>query len=221
MALKTYYVRTARGRKYRSPWVAMRGESAENVRNRYVRETNAYLREVYAPYPDLLAKELVTSKEVAVRTTPPSRGDVGTLEYLPERREVKWTDQYVPRRLLLGTRTAVQALPDRQMEVLIKKSRALKKPVSYSDDLYVHDRQILRRDRPRAFLWVVRDWGTHLYPLDSRGTPLDKRGYEVVTTSVKYHAQQGNLIYLVTGTTIKKVSEKQALAAIGRAKKGQ
>ena len=225
MAMKTYYVRTKEGRRFKSGWTIVRGESAENVKKRFASEHNKEARKSYAGYPDLLKKHLINPSDVAVRTTPPSRGDVYRLKTVTQVGGTKARvseDVYVPRRKTprtsAATRGGVLALPDRQMAVLIAKSQKIRWPTHYSNDLYVHDRRSLRKYKPRAFIWVVREWGTHLYLLDEGGKPMSQKYYKMHHTSVDYHDKHDRpcRMYLMTGTTLKSITPAQAKAAIAR-----
>lgn len=207
--MEIYYVRAKNTRKYSPSWAMVEAASPESAKNKFVRDHNAEIKKTYANVdPEYWKKDLLTPSQVSVRKTPPTRGDI----YSSTKGVVR--DEYVPRPR--ATRTTApggrKTLADKQFEVLVGESQRVRMPLHYSNDLYKHDRSILRRSKPRSFIWVVRENGTHLYPLDEGGKPLDARAIKTLVTSVEYHTKaEGQKIYLVKGTDLKPLTPNRAI----------
>lgn len=207
--MEIYYVRAKNTRKYSPSWAMVEAASPESAKNKFVRDHNAEIKKTYANVdPEYWKKDLMTPSQVSVRKTPPTRGDI----YSSTKGIIH--NEYVPRPR--ATRASAsggrKTLADKQFEVLVEESQRVRMPRLYSNDLYKHDRSILRKWKPRSFVWVVRENGTHLYPLDEGGKPLDARGIKTLVTSVEYHAKaEGQKIYLVKGTDLKPLTPNRAL----------
>lgn len=207
--MEVFYVRAKKDRRYSSSWAMVEAASPESAKNKFVRDHNAAVKKTYAGLdPKYLKDDLLTPSQVSVRKTPPTRGDIYS--------SVKGVlhDEYVPRPRATRTTTSGgrKTLADKQFAVLVEESQRVRMPLHYSNDLYKHDRSILRKWKPRSFIWVVRENGTHLYPLDEGGKPLDARAIKTLVTSVEYHAKgSGEKIYLVIGTDLKPLTPNRAI----------
>ena len=58
--------------------------------------------------------------------------------------------------------------PEAIHSVLVAEAERQSLPKHYRDDLIVHDRAILENNETQRFLWVLRECGTHLIPLDMK-----------------------------------------------------
>lgn len=219
--MPSYYVKEKPG-KYRRPstWAMVDAPSAEAAKMKYVRGHNASARVDYKGYPDLLKSHLLKITDVTVRSTPPQRGDISRYVGAPGGK-VQYEDVYVSRPIYTPTIKAKipRRKADQQLTALIKESQKIRMPFAYSDDLYKHDRSALAKHKPSAFVWVVRDWGTHLYPLDFNGTPLNKKQYAMYLSSIEYHAKHEKpcMFYIVRGTKATPVTPAAAIAAFEKA----
>jgi hypothetical protein len=57
--------------------------------------------------------------------------------------------------------------PEAIYNVLVTEAAHAEWPVAYKTDLTKHDRQTLLNTDTQHFIWVLRESGTHLYPLDT------------------------------------------------------
>jgi hypothetical protein len=207
--MEVYYVRAKNVRKYSPSWAMVEAASPESAKNKFVRDHNAEVKKRYANIdPDAWRNDLMTPSQVSVRKTPPIRGDI----YSSTKGVTH--NEYVsrPRATRASASGGRKTLADKQFEALVEESQRVRMPVLYSNDLYKHDRSILRKWKPRSFIWVVRENGTHLYPLDEGGKPLDARGVKTLVTSVEYHAKaEGQKIYLIKGTDMKPLTPNRAI----------
>jgi len=207
--MEVYYVRAKKDRKYSPSWAMVVAMSPESAKNKFVRDRNAEIKKIYANVdPKHWENDLLTPSQVSVRKTPPTRGDI----YSSVKGAVQ--NEYVsrPRATRPSGAGGQKTLADKQFAVLVEESQRVRMPRLYSNDLYKHDRSILRKWKPRSFIWVVRENGTHLYPLDKAGKPVDARALKTLVTSVEYHAKaSGQKIYLVKGTSLKALTPNTAV----------
>lgn len=208
--METFYVREKKDRRLKPSWIMMRGMSPEAVKRRYVNEANKRLKERFKGNPDLIQRHTMTISDVAVRKTPPTLGDIKS------HAQGVWHDEYVPRPKPRTARTGRPTTVDKQFALLVQESQRLRMPTHYSNDLYKHDLKILRRNKPRSFIWIVREHGTHLYPLDTGGKPLSDKEYQQILRSVEYDVKRADRkeVYVVKGTTMESATGSRALGLV-------
>jgi len=47
-------------------------------------------------------------------------------------------------------------------KLLVQESKSVKWPVEYKTDLTRHDKMTLYAYKPERFIWILREWGTHM-----------------------------------------------------------
>jgi hypothetical protein len=90
-------------------------------------------------------------------------------------------------------------------------------PLAWTDDLYRHDREKLAAHPGESFLWILRDTGTHAYPLRC-GNRHEARGYCQTIhywsgehrLNVTDDADQRARYYVVSSSGVKSLSWQEA-----------
>ena len=75
------------------------------------------------------------------------------------------------------TKSEAAATDDWRLKRMLAVAREVGWPMAWTDDLYRHDRKKLDANPGEAFLWILRDTGTHLYPLTCFNWPGHPTGY--------------------------------------------
>lgn len=65
------------------------------------------------------------------------------------------------------TKQAALATTDARFLLMLHKAAEIGWPLAYTDDLYRHDAEALASHPGQPMLWILRDHGTHLYPLET------------------------------------------------------
>jgi hypothetical protein len=116
------------------------------------------------------------------------------------------------------TKSEAAATDDWRLKRMLGVAREVGWPMAWTDDLYRHDKQKLDANPGEAFLWILRDTGTHLYPL----TCFNWHEAESYRRTIHYWSGHHNLnviddpaerarYYVVSNTTLKSLSWQEAM----------
>lgn len=217
--METFYVRKKKDRVRRGSWVVVLARDMASARKKFVSDENKQCRVNYAEFPVLSKDHLIKLSDVSVRKTPPPWGDIMAVTYSnkihPYGDKSRALPVYVPRTAtpFRGRSKIKVSLQDKQMALLTVMSQKIQWPLRYSDDLYVHDKRTLKGSHPNRFIWSVRKTGTDLCILDKKGQPLTPRKYRWNHGMIQDLVDSGTprKYFLITQTTIKEISGKNAL----------
>ena len=214
--MEIFFVREKKEGSRKGAWVAVEARDMASAKRKYVKSHNAKLKIRYKKDPDIVKYYHLVQGDLVVRKTPPPRGDIYT------GKSGNLLAVYVPRKVkpFRGRSGIKNSLQDKQLDLLITMSQRLQKPLMYSNDLYVHDKEILKKYRPNKFIWSVRPTGTDLYPLDTKGKALPFNVYKGRYLQVKVDTEQSGYekqnYFLIDNTSIKEITGKSALKIMTR-----
>ena len=229
--METFYVRKKKDRVRRGSWVVVLARDMASARKKFVSDENKQCRVDYAEFPALLKDHLIKLSDVSVRKTPPPWGDIMSVTYSNKRDSYgdksRVSPAYVPRTAtpFRGRSKIKVSLQDKQMALLTAMSQKLQWPLMYGNDLYVHDKAMLKRLHPNRFIWSVNKGGTDIYPLDKMGKTLTPREYRwrynwmyanILSRDLSIPSRDCCKYFLITKATIKEISGKTALDTIIR-----
>lgn len=204
--IKAYYVRHTKS-----------GSSRRNSESWY---------EVYAPSASLAVTTYLmkmsgsynapkSASDVAVRSTRPPLGDIYSLN-----NEIRFVPVVSRSPLVKKKIKKPTSLPRQQYDLLCRESARIRLPIHYSDDLHKHDKASLSESKPNKFIWIVREMGTHLIPLDTRGKPPAGGDWFLGVVDHNRREFEGGSVrkvYLVDKTKIREITFRAARTMVLKA----
>lgn len=185
-------------------WYQISSVSKSNAVKRYISKFTGSFRPL-------------TIKDVTVRTTRPSRGDIYDFKTGQAIFVRKGNSRLVRSKPIKRTSTS---LTKKQYNLLCKLSEGVQMPTRYSNDLHKHDKAALIELKPNNFIWIVRESGTHLIPLDIQGKPLSNAGdwYRSVLEHNEKESKNGTPrpVFLIKKNKASKISYAKALSLVAK-----